>query len=410
MIGSMIFPFIAIYFAEAIGAALTGILIILNIAISVTSGAFGGFFADKFGRKRVKVYSETARVVLFILVTIANSPWYSSALLTCIAMLLIGFCDGLSGPASEAMLIDVTTPESRPLVYSIDYWSNNFGLVVGGIAGGYLFRSYKFELFGTLTLFLFASLIVLFFWITETTPPKPVAVESEGKKNKKSEPGMLSSYMKVFRNRVFMIFLGAAMFCASLENITNSYGRIRLNEDIATPQKIFAIGDWVISADGLQLFAFLQAMNALIVVLFSVVVRKWVKRFGHRNALLGGVALSLIGYAVIIVSNLPLLLGVSMIIATIGEITWVPVKQTILADLAPTENRGVYMAVASLTGIGSAMMGGLSITIGAFVSPWVMCGVFVLLGLISLGMYAKTLTNVNHLKATVKQEVSQVTM
>lgn len=401
MIGSMVFPFIAIYFVEIIGPSITGLLIILNIALSVTAGAYGGHFADKFGRKRVKLYSETARVLLFATVVIANSPWYSSALLTCIAMLLIGFCDGLSGPASEAMMIDVTTPESRTLVYSVDYWSNNFGLVVGGIAGGYLFRSYKFELFSVMTLFLLLSLIVLIFWITETKPEsKPVPA---GEK----PAGMAATYATVFKNRIFMTFLAAAMLCASLENITNSYGRVRLNQDIATPQTMFSLGDWVITADGMQLFAFLQAMNALIVVLFSAVVRKWVHRFGHRRALLLGVALSVVGYSVIIANNWPLLLGISMIIATVGEITWVPVKQTILADLAPTQNRGVYMAVASLTGVGSSVLGGLSITLGAFVSTWSMFGLFLVIGVLSLWLYNRTMNNISRTKtATPQPEVS----
>jgi DHA1 family multidrug resistance protein B-like MFS transporter len=391
----MVFPFLAIYFAEAIGPSLTGLLIVLNIATAVSAGAYGGHFADKFGRKRVKLYSETARVLLFATVALANSPWYSSALVTCIAMLLIGFCDGLSGPASEAMLIDVTTSESRTLVYSIDYWSNNFGLVIGGIAGGYLFRSYKFELFSAMTLFLLLSLVVLIFWITETKPESKPAAAGE------KPAGMGASYKTVFKNKLFMTFLAAALLCGALENITNNYGRVRLNQDIATPQTMFTLGDWVVTADGLQLFAFLQAMNALIVVLFSAVVRKWVHRFGHRNALLAGIALSAAGYAVIIVNNWPLLLGISMIIATIGEITWVPVKQTILADLAPTENRGVYMAVAGLTGVGSFMLGGLSITLGAFVTPWTMFALFLVIGVLSLWLYARTLNNLEHKRAAV---------
>ncbi|PWK08463.1 DHA1 family multidrug resistance protein B-like MFS transporter [Tumebacillus permanentifrigoris] len=401
MIGSMVFPFLAIYFAEAIGPSLTGLLIVLHIAITVSAGAYGGHFADKFGRKRVKLYAETARVLLFAVVALSNSPWYESAVVTCIGMLLIGFCDGLSGPASEAMLIDVTTSKSRTLVYSVDYWSNNFGLVIGGIAGGYLFRSFKFELFSAMTLFLALSLVVLIVWITETKP------ESKPLPAGEKPAGMVATYMTVFKNRIFIIFLGAALLCGSLENITNNYGRVRLFDDISTPQTIFTLGSWVFTADGLQLFAFLQAMNAMIVVLFSAVVRKWVHRFGHRRALLLGVALSTIGYAVIIVSNWPLVLGISMIIATIGEITWVPVKQTILADLAPTENRGVYMAVAGLTGVGSSMLGGLSITLGAYVSSWTMFALFLVVGMLSLFFYARTMNSLSRrTKVPAQPEVS----
>ncbi|KEO83880.1 hypothetical protein EL26_08155 [Tumebacillus flagellatus] len=244
-----------------------------------------------------------------------------------------------------------------------------------------------------MTLFLLASLIVLFVWITETKPEaKPKA---PGEKPK----GMASSYKQVFKDRIFMTFLAAALFCGSLENITNSYGRVRINDDISTPQTMFSIGDWSFAADGMQLYAFLQSANALIVVLFSALVRRMVQKFGHRRALLLGVTLSLAGYAVINVFNLPWLLMISMIVATIGEITWVPVKQSILANLAPEHNRGVYMAVAGFQGVGTMLVGGISISMVGLVSPWTMGGAVLLIGLLSLVLYSRTMGNLSRREA-----------
>lgn len=47
---------------------------------------------------------------------------------------------GLISPASEAMLIDVSTEKTRAFMYAINYWANNLALMVGMLIGGWLFE------------------------------------------------------------------------------------------------------------------------------------------------------------------------------------------------------------------------------------------------------------------------------
>ena len=44
-------------------------------------------------------------------------------------------------PATEAMLIDVSTPENRKVMYSINYWAINLSIAIGAIFGGYYLKT-----------------------------------------------------------------------------------------------------------------------------------------------------------------------------------------------------------------------------------------------------------------------------
>ncbi len=48
----MIFPFIAIYFSSMFGRERTGVLLVISRLFSVIANLLGGYFADRFGRKK----------------------------------------------------------------------------------------------------------------------------------------------------------------------------------------------------------------------------------------------------------------------------------------------------------------------------------------------------------------------
>lgn len=51
IIGSMIFPFIAIYFSMEISSSIAGILLMINVIIQFLAGMYGGHLADIIGQK-----------------------------------------------------------------------------------------------------------------------------------------------------------------------------------------------------------------------------------------------------------------------------------------------------------------------------------------------------------------------
>ncbi len=55
------YPYLSIYFAQSFGKSWTGILLILSQALSVLVNLFGGYFADRLGRKKVMVFAASGQ-------------------------------------------------------------------------------------------------------------------------------------------------------------------------------------------------------------------------------------------------------------------------------------------------------------------------------------------------------------
>jgi len=77
-VGTMIFPFMAIYFSVKLGQSIAGVLLIINILASVIVSFYGGYIADIVGRKKVMVISQIIQVFAFAVMAIANSSWLDS--------------------------------------------------------------------------------------------------------------------------------------------------------------------------------------------------------------------------------------------------------------------------------------------------------------------------------------------
>ena len=70
-----------------------------------------------------------------------------------------------------------------------------------------------------------------------------------------------------------------------------------------------------------------------------------------------------------------------MVFVTLGELTYVTIKQSVLADITPSENRSSYMAVNNLSYRGASLIAPLSVSIGAIMPYWGMSVFFILLEL-----------------------------
>jgi DHA1 family multidrug resistance protein B-like MFS transporter len=117
-VGTMIFPFMGIYLTAKLGQGLAGILLMATVAIQIIGSFYGGYLADKQGRKTVMVYTQAIQLGAFLLMTLANSPFLDSAWLTFAMLAVQSAASGMMSPAQDAMLIDVSTEENRGFMYS----------------------------------------------------------------------------------------------------------------------------------------------------------------------------------------------------------------------------------------------------------------------------------------------------
>ncbi|WP_273833701.1 MDR family MFS transporter [Guptibacillus sedimenti] len=370
-IGSMIFPFMSIYLAVHFGAKVAGLLLLVNVFIGIGINFLGGYFADQFGRKKVMLFAETLRFLAFLTMMICNSPWFESAAITFAMMTVNSICWGLAGPANQAMLIDVSTPPQRKLMYSISYWANNLSIAVGGILGAFLFKDYLFELFLSLSIAAAITAFLVAFFIDESH--KPVIEELKPAQHVMQ---LLSTYKRVFQDRLFVLFTIAGVLILSMEFQLTNYIGIRLSEEMPTQQ--FLLWEF----DGVQTMGFLRSENTIMVVILMLFVTRIPHSLKDKSVLVWSCFFFTIGYGVLAYSNSLTLLFLMMAVLTIGEVFRVPVEQSYMAAIPPDDARSSYMAFGGLKFNLSMLVASVTVSLGAVFSSMLMAIVITSIGLI----------------------------
>ncbi|WP_044338837.1 MDR family MFS transporter [Rossellomorea aquimaris] len=379
VVGSAVFPFMAIYFTKEINASVAGILLLIQVAVQFTAGLYGGFLADIIGRKRLMVAGEVMKVGAFAGLLAVNSPIYTSPWITFIMLLVIGISSGMVNPASEAMLIDVSTKETRAFMYSVNYWAVNFSIMIGLMIGGWFFEHHFFELIavlllmGIVTLWMTAALIVDTYQVNQIKEERTYGIKP-----------LLKSYSMVMKDWTFMAFTFGGIAILSIEFQRNNFISVRLEEEIL-PQTIQLFNLYSFDMDGIRLLSLLTVVNTLMIVLFTAVVGKWITGKKEEPIMYTGFILFGLGYFFMAFSNHTLTLFLSVIVLTIGELLYVPTRQSLLADIVDDSKRGAYMAMNGLVFQIGKMIGAAGLIVGNIVGGMAMGAGF--LGLVVLGIF-----------------------
>jgi MFS transporter, DHA1 family, multidrug resistance protein B len=382
IVGTTIFPFMSIYFTEKLGQAIAGILMLSTVLTTVFISLYGGFLADKIGRRKVMILSQSVLVGAYAVMTIANSDWFDSAWLTYAMLLVQSVGTGLLFPAVDAMIIDVTNQENRRYVYSLNYWSINLAMSIGALGGGFLFQSYRFELFLVLTgVHLFT--LIMFVWFM-----------SESHQARRKEQGrqvavwkeLLQNYQLVAKDRTFLFFCLAVLLGNALLNQKTYYIAVRLQQEFGN-QLLSVANLFSLEINGIKMVGIMQTENTILVAMGMLLVTKWIKRFTDSLILRTGACLYMIGFATMGSSNMLWILLLAVFVVTCGELVMTPVYQSVTADLVNDEARGSYMAVYGLVGHGGRLLGAAGILIGVLVPPWMMSCLYVLIGGIMLSLF-----------------------
>lgn len=381
-LSNMVTPFMAVYFAKTLGTTSAGTATIVSIIVGLLFAAAGGHYADRLGRKPMMVLAEGISTAAYITMALMNSPWFYSPVITMVMTIVVSAGWGLSKPSIDAMLIDVSTPETRKFMYRITYWSNNLAISIAGIIGAFFFSDYLFELFIAVAAMSLLSLIVTWIFLAETLPS--AASEQSGYQRTlraREKTSIWGSYKNVLHDKTFMTYIVASMLLVSVEmNLTNYIG-IRLGslkQDIQWMPWVEA------KISGIHMLGFLRTENTLAVVVLSLFIGRLLKLRSDTKTMLIAMALNIIGYTYLTFGSQPMLLILFMLIATIGELTYVPIKQAFLVNIVPDQARSSYMAISGMVNRAALMLSGLNIIIGGFLSAGGMAVFIFLIGMTGL--------------------------
>lgn len=381
----MIFPFLAIYFTMEINSSVAGVLLLINVFVQFVAGIYGGHLADVIGRRKLMITGEVLKVFAFLGMVLCNSPFFHSPWITFAMLLIIGVAQGLVNPAGEAMLIDVSTPENRAFMYSISYWANNLSMLIGIMVGGWFFVDYLFPLLVALLIMSIVTAWLTIILISETLELKVVP-----EKGSYGLLEMFKSYGQVLHDYRFLLYTIGGIAVMSIEYQRGNYISVRLAEDFQHFLVNFGpLGE--VNLNGVQIVSVLTAVNTLFIVLFTVPIARWVTKRAQQPIMYVGFSLFAIGFAVCAFANSLIVLLVATAVLSIGELLYVPTRQTILATIVDDNKRGAYMAFNGIIFQIGKMIGSVSLVFAPFIGKYGM-GIFTIaLGIVAIGFSAVAL-------------------
>jgi MFS transporter, DHA1 family, multidrug resistance protein B len=346
----MFFPFMAIYFSEHLGKELAGILLILSQLLGVVANLVGGYCADKYGRKKMMVFSAFGQGIAFIFFAFANSPWFESPMLAFICFSALGIFGSFYWPASHAMVADVVPEKHRTEVFAVFYTAINISVVFGPILGGIFFFEYRF---GLLIASAVASFLLMFLiqkLIRETAPIK--VEEANGELPKKESwidaiKNQVKDYKVIVNDKAFLLFIIGGIFVAQSFMQMDLLLAVYMSEKVPV-QELLAIGDWSVVVSGEEAFGWIISENGLLVALCTVFISKWMSKYYERNVFMissvfYGIAMLVFGQTTSI-----WVIAIGMLIFTTAELMVVGIQESFISKLAPAHMRGQYFAAGSL--------------------------------------------------------------
>jgi MFS family permease len=320
---SMIWPFLMIYVRQRVDMPLTQAASLMTI--NATAGLIAAFIAgpitDRIGRKWVMVVSLVGNGAVYFFMSNADSYLRFAVLMT-----MSGTFNPLYRVGADAMLADLIAPEKRPDAYALMRLSNNAGIAIGPMVGGFLSSiSYTITFILAGSGMLIYSLLMAFF-AKETLPQSVNQSENLMK--------TFGGYLQVFHDSKFLSFVGAfilAQMCAVM---------------IWILMPVYANGIYNVSE---SLYGFIPATNALMVVFLQVYVTKITKRYRPLPVMAVGTFFYTIAVGSVVLSHSFIGFWINIVIMTVGELILMPTASAYAAGLAPTEMRGRYMSVVGLS-------------------------------------------------------------
>ena len=319
--GALLFPFITLYITHKFDVGMTEVGVIFGlISISSIAGSvLGGALTDRLGRKSMLIWGLLISAFINLMIGLVNEIEFIY-----VGALFIGLFGNAGGPAQQAMVADLLPEEKRAQGFGMLRVMANLAITIGPAIGGLLAARSYMLLFVCDAVASTITAVIVALAIRETRPA-PRAGEAE-----QTMAQTFGGYRDVLRDSTFVLFTGACILMVTVYMQMNTTLPVYLRD-------VHSVSE--------QGFGYIMSLNAAMVVLFQFAITRKIARYRPLALMSVSTLLYVIGFGMYgFVSTYALFL-VAMVIITIGEMLSAPTSQALVAQLAPEDMRGRYMAV-----------------------------------------------------------------
>lgn len=322
----MALPFLALYLSNTHGIhpVWIGLTIGLSPLTGTIGGFIGGYFSDRYGRKKVMLWTILVWGLVYFGFSQASHIGVFMALNA-----LNGLCRSFFEPSSQAMMADLTSPQQRKRVFSLRYTAINIGASLGPLLGVYVAQfssSLPFLLTGLMYLLYGSTLFIMLnrHSITHVTPVHQLP--------------LMDTLMVTWKDKTLLVFIIGGIL------INVGYSQIDSNLPQYIQQSF---------SDGVALFAKLIALNAILVIILQVPLSLITEKWPVLRVMILGSLFFAIGFASFGFATTAIGMMIAMAIVTIGEIFIFPSTSVFIDQIAPENRKGTYFGAGQFRSIGN---------------------------------------------------------
>jgi len=323
--GFMLYPFFALYLTQKfdIGMSTVGLIFGVFSLTGMVGSAIGGAIADRMGRKVVIIFS-----LILSSLSALGMGFAPSIDIFLAVVVVVGTLSSIGHPAHEAVVADLLPPDKRAEGYGIIRVIFNLAVIIAPPIAGLLISHSYLTLFIVDAVISVISAAIVFFALPETKPQARANAKPESMRQ------TFAGYGRVFKDSAFLSFIGVTVMMTLVYMNMNSTLGVYLRDQHGLPEVRYGL---------------LLSINAIIVVLFQFWMTRRLQKRKPFLMMAAGSLLYTIGFAMYgLVSTFAFFI-VAMLIITIGEMIVSPFQQSLVANFAPEDMRGRYMAVSSLS-------------------------------------------------------------
>jgi MFS family permease len=322
------FPFLFIYLhnVRGFGLGTVGLIAASSAVAGISTIPFAGIVVDRIGGKRTLVGALILLAIGFGAYPFVREPWHAF-LFSAVG----GVGNGAFWPSQSALITGLAPVARRHAAFALQRVMRNFGIGLGGVAGGLIATTENTTSY-TVLFGLDAATFLVFVAVLAFVPDPRLSPEQ------RAAPGR---YLDVFRNRVFLGVVGLnAVYVAAGYALLEVFPVYAKNEAGVTERQIgllFFVNTAAIVLAQLPLTKILEGrrrMPALALMTF-IWACAWLVVLGGGLWFEAGAA--------------ALVFGIGFVIFGLGECFHGPTQGALVADLAPERLRGRYMALSTLS-------------------------------------------------------------